>query len=70
MDNIKIASIDLFSFSVGVVCIFLSIYMLSKRYYRNSGALGAKTTAKEVIECCGKGKYLNGKTALVTGGNR
>eukprot|EP01034_Spumella_vulgaris_P022011 gene22011-28104_t len=31
--------------------------------------IGAKSTAKEVIETFGEGKYLNGKTAIVTGGN-
>jgi hypothetical protein len=31
--------------------------------------LGAKTTAKEVIERFGEGEYLAGKTAIVTGGN-
>lgn len=31
--------------------------------------IGAHSTAKEVIENFGEGKYLSGKTAIVTGGN-
>eukprot|EP00597_Dinobryon_sp_UTEXLB2267_P009297 CAMPEP_0170095734 /NCGR_PEP_ID=MMETSP0019_2-20121128/28139_1 /TAXON_ID=98059 /ORGANISM="Dinobryon sp., Strain UTEXLB2267" /LENGTH=349 /DNA_ID=CAMNT_0010317535 /DNA_START=47 /DNA_END=1096 /DNA_ORIENTATION=- len=31
--------------------------------------MGAKSTAKEVIDTFGEGKYLAGKTAIVTGGN-
>ena len=28
-----------------------------------------KSTAKEVVDKCGTGEYLKGKTAIVTGGN-
>lgn len=31
--------------------------------------LGKKSTAKEVLDAFGTGKYLDGKTAIVTGGN-
>jgi hypothetical protein len=31
--------------------------------------LGSNSTAKEVVEACGEGEYLLGKTAIVTGGN-
>lgn len=31
--------------------------------------LGSKTTAKQIVDACGEGKYLKGKTAIVTGGN-
>ena len=31
--------------------------------------LGSHSTAKEVVEACGEGEYLLGKTAIVTGGN-
>ena len=34
-----------------------------------ASGLGAKTTAKEVVEKYGKGQYLAGITAIVTGGN-
>src|SRR5690349_10858952 len=34
-----------------------------------ASGLGAKSTAKEVIEKFGKGQYLTGITAVVTGGN-
>lgn len=33
------------------------------------GKFGKKSTAKEVVDGCGTGRYLSGKTALVTGGN-
>lgn len=33
----------------------------------NPGELGAKSTAKEVVEKYGTGEYLKGKTAVVTG---
>ena len=35
----------------------------------SSAKFGKKTTAKEVIDAFGQGKYLSGKTAIVTGGN-
>jgi NAD(P)-dependent dehydrogenase (short-subunit alcohol dehydrogenase family) len=34
-----------------------------------SNAFGKKTTAKNVVDAHGEGKYLDGKTAIVTGGN-
>jgi NAD(P)-dependent dehydrogenase (short-subunit alcohol dehydrogenase family) len=34
-----------------------------------SNGFGKKTTAKQVVDAHGEGKYLNGKTAIVTGGN-
>ena len=34
-----------------------------------SSTLGSKSTAKQVIDTFGKGEYLSGKTAIVTGGN-
>lgn len=34
-----------------------------------TNALGAKSTALDVIQHYGVGKYLDGKTAVVTGGN-
>jgi hypothetical protein len=34
-----------------------------------SAGLGSSSTAKEVIETYGKGQYLQGKVAIVTGGN-
>ncbi len=35
----------------------------------NESSLGKHTTAKEVVEHFGKGKWLEGKTAVITGGN-
>ena len=35
----------------------------------DTSKLGAHSSAKEIIDTCGEGEYLAGKTALVTGGN-
>ena len=35
----------------------------------NAASFGKYTTAKNIIDAYGQGKYLSGKTAIVTGGN-
>lgn len=50
---------------VAAVVLLLTMKMLKKP--KQHGKFGNKSTAKQVVDGCGDGQYLSGKTAVVTG---